>query len=84
MSVDEDLDDKYGDKKWAPNDPNRTLQQCADICDNRIGCTSFEYANGPKEHGACGTYTKGVKNLKDNENRNQANSNWYSCVSFWY
>ena len=67
---------------WAlPNpDPSRTLQQCADICNNRSGCTSFEYSNGPQEQGACGTYTGGDSNIRENENRTQPGSNWFSCV----
>ena len=72
-------------KKWAQPHPDghRSLQQCADICNDRIGCTSFEYANGPKEHGACGTYTGDAtvkSNIKGNENRDRASSNWFSCV----
>ena len=69
-------------KKWAqPHpDPQRSIQQCADICNDRRGCTSFEYHNGPTEHGACGTYTGGNRNIKGDRNRDQAGSKWYSCV----
>ena len=69
-------------KKWAQPHPDghRTLQQCADICNDRIGCTSFEYANGPQAHGACGTYTGGSSNIKKNENRERAGSKWFSCI----
>ena len=68
-------------KRWSlPLDPHRSLQQCADICNDRSGCTSFEYANGPEEHGACGTYTGGDSNIKEDTNRDQAGSNWFSCI----
>ena len=79
-SVDEDLDGSG--KEWAQPHPDqsRSLQQCADICNNRSGCTSFEHANGPQEQGACGTYTGGVSNIGENENRTQPGSRWFSCV----
>merc|ERR1719174_2592498 len=53
-------------KKWSqPHpDPNRSMDECAAICDSRHGCTGYEYAEGPKEHGACGTYTGGNSNIK--------------------
>ena len=69
-------------KLWAlPNpDPSRSLQQCADICSDRSGCTSFEY--GPRNMGGCGTYTGGDSNIlyDKNENRTHPGSNWISCV----
>ena len=79
-SVDQDLDGTG--KEWAnPNPvPSRSLQFCADICSHRSGCTSFEYSNGPQEQGACGTYTGGDSNIRENENRTQPGSNWFSCV----
>ena len=69
-------------KEWSQPHPdgNRTLQQCADICSDRSGCTSFEYANGPDHHGACGTYTGGDSNLGQDKGADLAGSNWYSCV----
>ena len=69
---------------WAlPNpDPSRTLQQCADICNNRSGCTSFEYANGPHQQGGCGTYTGGDSNIDKNVNRCGSGSNWISFQFF--
>ena len=79
-SISEDL--KGSGKLWAQPDPDpsRSLQQCTDICNNRSGCTSFEYANGPHQQGACGTYTGGVSNIGENENRTQPGSRWFSCV----
>ena len=70
-------------KEWSQPHPdaNRTLQQCADICSDRGGCTSFEFANGPHHHGACGTYTGGDSNLgRDKGAADLAGLNWYSCV----
>ena len=79
-SIAENLDG--AGKTWVQpiTDPTRTLLDCAEICNDTTGCTSFEYANGPDEHGACGWYTGGDSNIKANENRTQANSNWYSCM----
>ena len=79
-SIAENLDG--AGKTWVqPHpDPTRTLLDCADICDDTTGCTSFEYANGPDEHGACGWYSGVDNNIMENENRTQANSNWYSCM----
>ena len=81
-SVDQDLDGTG--KEWAkPSlDSSRSLQHCADICNHRSGCTSFEYANGPHQQGGCGTYTGGDGNIQNqnNENRTQPGSNWFSCV----
>ena len=77
--VNQDLDGTG--KEWSlPHpDSNRTLQQCADICNARSGCTSFEYANGPDHHGACGTYTGGDSNLGQDKSPDLA-ENWYGCV----
>ena len=69
-------------KRWAQPHPSasRTIQQCADICNARGGCTGFEYADGPREHGACGTYTGGESNQRANEDRLAAGANWRSCL----
>ena len=79
-SIAENLDG--AGKTWVqPHpDPTRTLLDCAEICNDTTGCTSFEYAKGPDDHGACGWYNGGDSNIKANENRTQANSNWYSCM----
>merc|ERR1711871_1523779 len=69
-------------KVWSkPHpDPNRSKEECAGICDAREGCTGFEYAEGPSEHGACGTYTGGDSNKEGDENRLTLDSNWRSCI----
>jgi len=84
-SIEENLDG--AGKVWSqphPASPTseaaRSLEQCADICTQRDGCTSFEYANGPLHKGACGTYTGGSSNIMGDEDRKETNSNWYSCV----
>ena len=70
-------------KEWSQPHPSasRTIQECADICNQRSGCTGFEYAEGESEHGACGTYTGwGGTNKQKDEKRLAKNSNWRSCV----
>jgi len=69
-------------KEWAQPHPDssRTAEECASICNAREGCTSFEYAKGASETGACGTYTGGDSNVFSDENRLDAGSNWISCV----
>ena len=70
-----------GKKRAEPDpDPNRSLQQCAAICNDRSGCTGFEYSNGPDMHGKCLTYTGGDSDIKDNLDRDRADSNWFSCI----
>jgi len=80
FSIDQNLDG--AGKVWSKPHPHasRTLQQCADICNERDGCTSFEYANGKSETGACGTYNGGSSNIKADEKRKRKESNWYSCM----
>jgi len=79
-SIPENLDGK-GEMWSQPNpDPVRSIHQCAASCDHRLGCTSFEYANGPRHHGACGTYTHGSSNVMKDEGRMNPASNWYTCV----
>jgi len=67
-------------KQWSPVDTGRSIDDCATICDNRAGCTGFEYAEGPTHHGGCGTYTGGNGNIYGNENRLASGSNWRSCM----
>mmetsp|Transcript_31556 Transcript_31556/g.50337 ORF Transcript_31556/g.50337 Transcript_31556/m.50337 type:complete len:688 (-) Transcript_31556:155-2218(-) len=69
-------------KEWAQPHPDssRTAEECASICNAREGCTSFEYAKGASDTGACGTYTGGDSNVFSDENRLDAGSNWISCV----
>jgi len=69
-------------KLWAHPHPDssRTIQDCANICNWRNGCTGFEYAEGPRSHGGCGTYTGGTSNYRQDENRLALESNWRSCM----
>ena len=69
------------DKEWAKPDENRTVQQCAEICNERWGCTGFEYGNGEDVRGECATYRYGYRNVREYENRNHEGSEWYSCVT---
>ena len=78
-TVAQDLDGAGQEWSEPHPDASRTLQQCADICNARSGCTSFEYANGPAMHGACGTYTGGDSNLGQIKDTDLA-ENWYGCV----
>jgi len=67
---------------WAQPHPDsgRTIDDCSKICDDREGCTGFEFAVGNQETGACGTYTSGDANKQNDENRLDPNSNWRSCM----
>ena len=88
ISISENLDHSNGniaahyddDKEFAEPDANRTVQQCAEICNERWGCTGFEYGNGEDVRGECVTYRYGYRNVKEYENRNHEGSEWYSCV----
>ena len=71
-------------KEWAQPHPDssRTINDCASICDERQGCTGFEFAEGDLETGACGTYTGGDGNKQNDEGRLDSDSNWRSCIKF--
>jgi hypothetical protein len=59
-------------------DSDRTLDQCANICSGRLGCTGFEFFKGPGVYtGFCGTYTAGVKNVQTGV---KSTKNWQSCL----
>jgi len=64
-------------KTWAQSDSSRTIQDCANICKGRIGCTGFEYN---ENDGRCGTYTGGTSNVQQDESRLDAGSIWRSCL----
>ena len=49
---------------------------CAETCDKRAGCTSFEFNSDGSEHYKCGTYTGGSANLRGGSQ----NAGWQSCV----
>jgi DNA-binding protein H-NS len=70
---------KDTDKRWAPRNKARTVEDCAQICANRLGCTSFEFffeaRAGLKGH--CGTYIGGESNIKA---RKQSRG-WRGCLA---
>jgi len=65
-------------KKWASDKSSRTVQECANICKDRYGCTGFEYN---EKNGGCGTYTGGSINVQQDEGRLYAASEWRSCLA---
>ena len=72
-------------QEWAqPNpDSSRTISDCASICDERQGCTGFEFAEGDFWIiGSCGTYTGGDGNKLDDDGRLRLDSAsaWRSCI----
>jgi hypothetical protein len=75
-AIDENLDGEG--KEWSNHDASRTIEDCAQICDERSGCTAFEYKTGG--FGSCGTYTAGTDNIQDDEDRTDPSSTWRSCV----
>ena len=79
-AVSEDLDGTG--KEWAQPHPDssRTIDDCASICDERQGCTGFEFAEGDSETGSCGTYTGGHENRQNDAGRLDSDSNWRSCI----
>ena len=79
MAIAQNLDGKG--KVWSKPHPDkgRTISDCANICNGRNGCTGFEYAEGARETGACGTYTGGKSNVRKDEKRLEKGSNWRSC-----
>lgn len=74
-------------KIWHFNgrDSSRSAEDCADICLNRVGCTSFEYASSGSYVGSCATYTHAQQNIRADENRHlwnemQGDTAWRSCL----
>jgi len=69
-------------KVWSEPNPDRcrTINDCANICEDRNGCTGFEYAEGALETGACATYTGGYLNVYYDDSRLEKGSNWRSCL----
>jgi len=65
-------------KTWASDKSSRTVQECANICKDRYGCTGFEYN---EKDGHCGTYTGGSINVQQDEGRLYAASEWRSCLA---
>jgi len=68
-------------KVVAPSNEWRTIENCADFCNSRSGCTSFEFgAPGRHHQGDCITYTGGQGNYRNTEDRLGLWANWRSCV----
>ena len=62
--------------EWSQ--PEQTLQDCADTCDDRGRCTGFEYyTTGYRQ---CGFYTGGDTNIGEDEGRDLSISERYSCI----
>ena len=56
--------------------PGEGTENCAKVCDERPGCTSYEYNHGGNEDFKCGTYTGGKKNIR---NQDQLRG-WTTCI----
>ena len=58
-----DLD---GVGKWIFK-PGKGIENCRKECDNRAGCTSFEYDHDGNQNYECKTYIDGDNNLRTND-----------------
>ena len=47
--------------------PGEGIENCRTECDNRDGCTSFEYNHGSDEDYKCQTYTGSWDNVQDED-----------------
>ena len=56
--------------------PGQGIENCARECNNRKGCTGFEYNHAGNEKYKCATYTGGDSNLKTTGQ----SSSWTSCI----
>ena len=56
--------------------PGKGVEKCRDTCDQRVGCTGFEYNRSGSENYKCATFTGGDNNLKSNVKV----EGWISCV----
>merc|ERR1719499_2611387 len=79
-AISENLDGNGKEIAQPHPDSSRTIQDCAHICNDRDGCTSFEFASGNSETGACITYTGGLQNVRDDDSRLARDASWRSCV----
>ena len=87
-AIPEDLG--FEGEKWHPAETYETIfDACTAHCNDRQGCTSFEY--GPllwalpglgynKGDYACATFTDGDGNKNKNECRLSSTSKWRSCM----
>jgi len=62
-------------KQW-PQNPTLDAAGCARMCNERNGCTSFEFNKAGNENYKCGTYTGGSSNIQSSLQSDQ----WLSCA----
>ena len=55
--------------------PGQGVENCAEACNQRSGCTSFEYNHGGNENYKCGTYNGGNNNIVGTQLEQ-----WTSCI----
>ena len=55
--------------------PGEGVENCKAVCNERIGCTGFEYNESGSQNYGCGTYTGGDSNLQGAQVEG-----WISCV----
>ena len=68
-------------KQFTGANSGRTIEDCAEVCNNRAGCTGFEFAESGSQQGQCGTYTGGEDNIFGDEGRDAEVSTWRSCLN---
>ena len=56
--------------------PGQGIENCANTCNARKGCTSFEYNHAGNDNYYCGTYTAGDSNVQKGNQSPQ----WTSCI----
>ena len=56
--------------------PGKEIANCADACNVREGCTSFEFNHDGSKNYRCGTFTAGDSNV---QNQDQI-PGWTSCI----
>lgn len=56
--------------------PGQGIENCANTCRLRGGCTGFEYNHDGNENYKCGTYTGGHSNING-----PLKSGWTSCIN---
>jgi len=56
--------------------PGAGIENCMEECNNRDGCTSYEYNHGSDENYKCQTYTGGESNIQSDDQC----VTWTSCI----
>ena len=60
-----------------------SIENCEQACENRSGCTGFEYNHGGDENFKCGTYTGGDSDILSNNSWSSdgyQKSTWTTCI----